>query len=427
MAAGFAVGRWFGRCVSSGLWFPAAELSHHGLPLLPVPVGGLADTTKGVLLRVGRRLRGLCAASDFLLDDFRLAGGCALDGAGVLARLVCRAGAGVQEKIRKARRGAGSIHLDRAGIFPRRAFLGMYGVALVLMTLAASLSLLPRAASGILFGVCLIALGCFVNVPTRPPAGGNSAAVQVAGLQLEFPAESELLAALDEFAQKHPRVELVVLSEYSLQRPPSEEFKEWCRRYQRYLIVGGKDFVSDDKFYNTVFVVDPNGEVAFRQAKSVPVQFFADGLPAREQRLWNSPWGKIGFCICYDLSYRRVADRLVQFGAQAIVVPTADEMSWGEREHRLHARVAPTRAAEYATPIFRVSSSGISQLIDARGRVLATAPFPGQGAIIEGRLELGRPGHLPLDHWLAPLSALVTAAIILWLSAKTLLGKISRL
>src|SRR5437879_2505190 len=154
MAAGFAVGRWFGRCVSSGLWFPAAELSHHGLPLLPVPVGGLADTTKGVLLRVGRRLRGLCAASDFLLDDCRL---------------------------------------------------------------AASLSLLPRAASGILFGVCLIALGCFVNVPTRPPAGGNSAAVQVAGLQLEFPAESELLAALDEFAQKHPRVELVVLSEYSLQ------------------------------------------------------------------------------------------------------------------------------------------------------------------------------------------------------------------
>src|SRR6267378_2764273 len=139
--------------------------------------------------------------------------------------------------------------------------LGMYGVALVLMMLAASLSLLPRAASGILFGVCLIALVCFVNVPTRPPPGGNSAAVQVAGLQLEFPAESELLAALDEFAQKHPQAELVVLSEYSLQRPPSEEFKEWCRRYKRYLIVGGKDFVSDDKFYNTVFVVDPDGEV----------------------------------------------------------------------------------------------------------------------------------------------------------------------
>src|SRR5256885_8948150 len=120
MEAGFAVGRWFRGCVSFGLWFPAAELSHRGLPLLPVPVGGLADTTKGVLLRVGHRLCGLCAAFDFLLDDFRLAGGCALDGAGVLARLVCRAGAGVQVKIRPAGRGARSIRLDRAGIFPRR-------------------------------------------------------------------------------------------------------------------------------------------------------------------------------------------------------------------------------------------------------------------------------------------------------------------
>src|SRR5207249_10255451 len=100
--------------------FLAAVLSHRGLSLLPVPVGVLADTTKGILLRVGHLLRGLCAASDFLLDDFRLAGGCALDGAGVLARLVCRAGAGVQEKTRPTGRGAGSIRLDRAGIFPRR-------------------------------------------------------------------------------------------------------------------------------------------------------------------------------------------------------------------------------------------------------------------------------------------------------------------
>src|SRR2546429_8581892 len=99
-------------------------------------------------------------------------------------------------------------------------------------------------------------------------------------------------------------------------------------------------------------------------------------------------------------------------------------MSWGEGEPRLHARVAPTRAAEYATPIFRVSSSGISQLIDAHGRVLATAPFPGQGAIIEGRLELGRPGHLPLDHWLAPFSAFVTAAFIPLRWEKTMPGKI---
>ena len=114
-------------------------------------------------------------------------------------------------------------------------------------------------------------------------------------------------------------------------------------------------------FYNTAFVIDPRGEVVFRQAKCVPIQFFKDGLPALEQRVWDSPWGKIGFCICFDLSYRRVADALIRSGAQALIVPTMDLAEWGAHQHRLNARIAPIRAAEYGIPIFRLASSGISQ------------------------------------------------------------------
>jgi len=305
--------------------------------------------------------------------------------------------------------------------------LGMYGIALALMLLAALPSLLSKMRGALLLGVSLVALGCLVNLPAKAPTATRSNAVQVVGLQMEFPFEAELIGGLDRVAANQPTAELVVLSEYTLQYPPSEPIRAWCRKSRRYLVVGGKDFVSDSKFYNTVFVVDPKGEIVSRQAKSVPVQFFADGLPAQEQNLWVSPWGRIGFCICYDLSYRRVTDRLIALGAQAIIVPTADEVSWGEREHRLHTRVAPVRAAEYAVPIFRVASSGISQWVDARGNVRATAPFPGQGETIAARLELGDPGHLPLDRWLGPFAVLVTAAIILWLSLKTLLGKFSRL
>ena len=77
-------------------------------------------------------------------------------------------------------------------------------------------------------------------------------------------------------------------------------------------------------FYDTAFVVGTNGEVVFKQVKSVPIQFFKDGLPAKEQTVWNSPWGKIGFCVCYDLSYTRVTDELVRQGAQLLIVPTMD-------------------------------------------------------------------------------------------------------
>jgi len=161
-----------------------------------------------------------------------------------------------------------------------------------------------------------------------------------------------------------------------------------------YLIVGGEDPATNGNYYNTAFVIGTDGEIVFKQAKSVPIQFFKDGLPAREQKLWDSPWGKIGICICYDLSYSRVTDRLIRLGAQAIIAPTMDVADWGRHEHELHARIAPIRAAEYGVPIFRVASSGISQLVNRNGDVQASAPFPGELATISGVLEFRKPSSL---------------------------------
>jgi apolipoprotein N-acyltransferase len=146
--------------------------------------------------------------------------------------------------------------------------------------------------------------------------------------------------------------------------------------------------------------------------KSFSIQFFKDGLPAPEQKLWESPWGKIGICICYDLSYTRVTDGLIQLGAQAMIVPTMDVSDWGRHEHELHTRIAPVRAAEYGIPIFRVASSGISQSVDSMGHVNASAPFPGELATIQSVLTFRRAGSLPIDRVIAPISVLVTAATI---------------
>jgi predicted amidohydrolase len=205
---------------------------------------------------------------------------------------------------------------------------------------------------------------------------------------------------------------LFVLSEYTFNGPVPERIKTWCRQHQRYLIVGGEDPAPNGNYYDTAFVVGTNGEVIFKQAKSVPIQFFKDGLPAPEQKLWESPWGKIGICICYDLSYTRVTDRLIRLGAQAIIVPTMDVSDWGRHEHELHARIAPVRATEYGIPIFRLASSGISQSVDSMGYVIASAPFPGEAAIIKSVLTFRKPGSLPLDRVIAPISVFVTVATI---------------
>ena len=61
-------------------------------------------------------------------------------------------------------------------------------------------------------------------------------------------------------------------------------------------------------------------------------------------------------------------DEFVRLGAQAIIVPAMDVEQWGSREHELNARMARVRSAEYGVEIFRVTSSGVSQLTDVSGR-----------------------------------------------------------
>ena len=192
-----------------------------------------------------------------------------------------------------------------------------------------------------------------------------------------------------------------------------DKFAFSCRRR--------KDIVTGHVYYNTSFVVGTNGEIVFKQAKSVPVQFFDDGLPAQKQEVWNSPWGKIGICICYDLSYTRVTDRLIEQGAQLLIVPTMDLEDWGRHEHELHSRVAPVRAAEYGIPIFRLASSGISQAVSGEGNVITQTSLGTDGEILSAQLRLPRRGSLPLDRFLAPLCTSATGivtAVLLFLNWK---------
>lgn len=292
---------------------------------------------------------------------------------------------------------------------------GVYGITF-LAALCGVSTLYFRWRCALATAVIIAAFAATLDLAT-PPSPASST-IRMAGIQMEFPLESSIPASLDSVVAEHPEAELLVLSEYTLSGTPTEAIGEWCRRNKRFLIVGGKDPADGENFRNTVFVIDPHGEVVFKQVKSVPIQFFKDGLPASTQSVWHSPWGRIGIAICYDLSYSRVVDELVRQGAQLLVVPTMDVVDWGERQHALHALVAPVRAREYGMPIFRVASSGISQAIDSHGRVVAQAPFPGENAILAARLELATKGTLPVDRWLGPLGVATVASVILLLTLR---------
>lgn len=321
--------------------------------------------------------------------------------------------------------------------FVPTGFLGMYGIGFALIAVflvvpghrlieQRKLTLLEYLAA-----VIVIAILAAMLIPTSShlPKGN----LVVAGAQLEFPAERKIKPTLDRILARQGRfevpgirvgtnVDLIVLSEYTLEGEPPAALKDWCRQHQKFLIVGGKDPSPGTNYFNTAYVIGTNGEVVFKQVKSVPIQFFKDGLPAPEQKVWESPWGKVGICICYDLSYTRVTDELVRQGAQMLIVPTMDVADWGRHQHEMHARVAPVRAAEYGIPIFRVASSGISQGVSRQGWVQTSAPFEGEGEILffGAHLSRGRKGSLPLDRWLAPFCVVVTCAFVAWLGVPTL-------
>jgi len=295
--------------------------------------------------------------------------------------------------------------------------VGMYGVGFLVFVIVAahpfkSLRKMTLLEWFLVFTILIIILTVLFPVDYKSRSRPSPSIV---GIQMEFPSPNVLPKALNKALGKNPDAQIFVLSEYTLDGPVPDSLKDWCREHARFLVVGGKDPVGTNDYYNTAFVVGTNGEIVFRQAKSVPIQFFKDGLPAPMQEVWNSPWGKIGICICYDLSYTRVTDRLVKQGAQLLIVPTMDVEDWGRHQHELHARVAPVRAAEYGIPIFRLASSGISQAVAGGGHVIAQTSFPGSVEILSAQLRLPMRGSLPLDRLLAPVCTGITAIVLLTL------------
>jgi apolipoprotein N-acyltransferase len=192
---------------------------------------------------------------------------------------------------------------------------GMYGVGFLVFASAAVLSgmkpfkrpLVDCFVTGLLV---LTAAAIFLHYGAGARFGRPATPLSIAGIQMEFPPPSILPKALDKVLKKNLDTQIFVLSEYTLDGGVSDSLKKWCKEHSRFLVVGGKDFVTNDIYYNTAFVVGTNGEVIFKQAKSVPIQFFHDGLPAPKQQVWDSPWGKIGICICYDVSNLRQSRRL---------------------------------------------------------------------------------------------------------------------
>ena len=98
--------------------------------------------------------------------------------------------------------------------------------------------------------------------------------------------------------------------------------------------------------------------------------------------------GPVGFQLCYEIIF---SGQVVEHGRRPgfLFNPSNDAWfgAWGPPQHLAQARL---RALEEGLPVIRATPTGISAVVDARGRLLHSIPH-GRAGVIDARLPLPAP------------------------------------
>lgn len=105
-------------------------------------------------------------------------------------------------------------------------------------------------------------------------------------------------------------------------------------------IVGGSiPELEGNRVYNTSFVYDSAGGQVARHRKMHLFDISVEGgqtfresdtlSPGGEITVFDTPWGKMGLCICFDLRFEELARLMALRGARVIFVPAAFNMTTG--------------------------------------------------------------------------------------------------
>ena len=218
--------------------------------------------------------------------------------------------------------------------------------------------------------------------------------------------------------------------------PRARVAAETVRDKQVALIGGVEHDAGQRKNANSLFLMDAQGQVtgSYQKRQLVPFGEFTPGrrwMPFLESLhvttfdmkrgadtqplLDGGPGiGKIGATICFESSYPRFLREQVQRGAGLLVVSTDDAWFGRTAAARQHSAIAAVRAAEADRYLVRSAATGVSQVIDPTGRVVAEAGLF-RPAVVWGRVESRQTvtPYVRWGDWFVGFCALLLAGVIL--------------
>jgi len=149
------------------------------------------------------------------------------------------------------------------------------------------------------------------------------------------------------------------------------EVSSWANRARATLIAtaleGGRA--------NIAVAVAPSGQAVGRYDKVRLVAFGEYGLipGRRHDPLWT-PSGRVGIAVCFESIFPDVSRALVRNGAEVLAVITNDGWFDGTAGVQQHAAHSVLRAVENGRWVVRAANTGLTMVIDPKGRVRGTVP-----------------------------------------------------
>lgn len=292
------------------------------------------------------------------------------------------------------------------------SLFGIHGISFALIALGfACRAELKRSA---VFALAWAAL-CFYNPPPPTP---------------ERPLKVRLLQSMSDESYFLPRTveakkvgaDIVVWPEYAAMEDPTNrlwpKIQEAVKASNALLLMGGKDYQgrrNDEIFKNTAYLIDTSGTIIGKHVKNHTVHLINDGIKGTEAKALNSPLGKLGVAICFDMDYSDVAQRLAADGAEVFLVPNMDPGEWGPVQQAGHRLLFAMRAMENGRWLARADVAGGTSVNAPTGQVTARVTTDGD-AMLDA--VVGRSTHKtlftqggwllgPLCTWLSALGVLL--------------------
>jgi apolipoprotein N-acyltransferase len=195
------------------------------------------------------------------------------------------------------------------------------------------------------------------------------------------------------------------------------------------LLFNDVDLEPDGRHYNAARIVVPEGLVdsTYRKVHLVPfgeyvplpdVFFFVrqvsteigEFTAAREPLLLSAPPIHAGVGVCYEILYPVLAWKQVRSGGNLLATISNDSWYGAAGAQAQHFAGAVLRAVENRRYLLRAAITGISGIVDEKGRILAELGEDGEG-IVRGKVALL--GHRsPWTRWGFAFSGLCDAIAV---------------